>query len=185
MSRIAKQPIALPAGVTANFEGGEFTVKGPLGNLARNFRHDVSFNITTEGVIVSPAHGSILADALSGTYASHLRNMVLGVTKGFEKKLLIEGVGYRYAVNGLPGQGEKIKLDLGFSHPVEVLIPTGLKVVVEKNQMTINGIDKELVGSFAAQIRSLKKVEPYKGKGIRYSDEFVRRKQGKKAGATS
>jgi len=180
MSRIAKQPIILPAGVTATFSAGNFSVTGPLGSLSRDFRAEVKIEVTPEGVVVAPAHGSILANALSGTYASHIRNMVEGVTKGYEKKLLIEGVGYRYAVNG-----DKVKLDLGFSHPVEVLVPAGLKVAVEKNQMTITGLDKELVGGFSAQIRALKKVEPYKGKGIRYHDELVRRKQGKKAGATA
>ena len=180
MSRIAKQPIPLPTGVTATLEAGEFSVKGPLGALSRRFRDDVKITIADEGIIVAPNHGSILANALSGTYASHLRNMVEGVTKGFEKKLLIEGVGYRYAVNG-----DKVKLDLGFSHPVEVVIPAGIKVVVEKSQMTVTGFDKELVSGVASKIRSLKRVEPYKGKGIRYSDEVVRRKQGKKAGATA
>lgn len=180
MSRIAKQPIILPAGVTAILDGGKLFVSGPLGALSRQFRDEVKIDITPDGIIVAPSHKSILANALSGTYASHLRNMVEGVTKGFEKKLLIEGVGLRYVVNG-----DKIKLNLGFSHPVELTIPTGLKVVTEKNQMTISGIDKELVGSFSAKVRSLKKTEPYKGKGIRYSDEIVRRKQGKKAGATS
>lgn len=180
MSRIAKQPIVLPAGVTVNLDKGELIVKGPQGELKRRFRNDVKITVADEGVVVAPAHGSILANALSGTYASHIRNMVEGVTKGFEKKLLIEGVGYRYAVNG-----DKVKLDLGFSHPVEVLIPSGLKVTVEKSQMTITGFDKELVGGFSAKIRALKKTEPYKGKGIRYHDEVIRRKQGKKAGATT
>lgn len=180
MSRIAKQPITLPIGVTASFEAGELTIKGPLGALSRRFRADVKIIVTEKEVVVAPAHGSILANALSGTYASHIRNMIEGVTKGFEKKLLIEGVGYRYAVTG-----DKIRLDIGFSHPVEILIPVGLKVAVEKNQMTINGFDKELVGGFSAKIRALKKTEPYKGKGIRYHDEIVRRKQGKKAGATT
>jgi large subunit ribosomal protein L6 len=180
MSRIAKRPIILPTGVTASFDKGELAIKGPLGSLSRRFRDDVNISITEEGIVVAPAHGSILANALSGTYASHIRNMVDGVTKGFEKKLIIEGVGYRYAVNG-----DKVKLDLGFSHPVEIAIPLDLKVIVEKNQMTVSGIDKELVGGFSAKIHSLKKVEPYKGKGIRYSDEIVLRKQGKKAGATS
>lgn len=178
MSRIAKQPIAIPAGVTAVLEQGEIKVKGPQGELARSFKNDVKIELVDNQIQVTPAQKSILAEALSGTYASHIKNMLTGVTKGFEKKLLIEGVGYRYAVNG-----DKIKLDLGFSHPVEVAIPAGLKVVTEKSQMTINGFDKELVGSFAAKIRSLKPVEPYKGKGIRYSDEVVRRKQGKKAGS--
>ncbi len=180
MSRIAKQPIALPTGVTASFKTGELVVKGPLGALNRHFRDDVKIIATEKEVVVAPAHGSILANALSGTYASHIRNMIEGVTKGFEKKLLIEGIGYRYVVNG-----DKIKLDIGFSHPVEVLIPAGLKVAVEKSQMTINGFDKELVGGFSAKIRALKKTEPYKGKGIRYFDEIIRRKQGKKAGATT
>lgn len=180
MSRIAKQPIVLPSGVTAIFESGKLSVNGSLGALSRDFRDDVKIEITPEGIVVAPSHKSILANALSGTYASHIRNMVEGVTKGFEKKLLIEGVGLRYAVNG-----DKIKLDLGFSHPVEIVIPAGLKVAVEKSQMTISGIDKELVGGFSAKIRSLKRTEPYKGKGIRYSDEIIRRKQGKKAGATS
>ncbi len=180
MSRIAKQPIILPAGVTAVLDGGKLSINGPLGALSRQFRDDVKIDITPDGIVVAPSHKSILANALSGTYASHLRNMVEGVTKGFEKKLLIEGVGLRYAVNG-----DKIKLDLGFSHPVELAIPAGLKVVTEKNQMTVSGIDKELVGGFSAKVRSLKKTEPYKGKGIRYSDEVVRRKQGKKAGATA
>jgi len=158
----------------------ELKVRGPQGELSRQIKDDVKIIVTGEEVKVEPSHKSIFANALSGTYASHLRNMIEGVTKGFEKKLLIEGVGYRYAV-----AGDNVKLDLGFSHPVEVPIPANLKVVVEKNAMTITGHDKELVGQFTAKIRSLKKAEPYKGKGIRYSDEIVRRKQGKKAGATA
>lgn len=178
MSRIAKQPIAIPAGVTVEVASGVIKVKGPQGELSRDFRADVKIELVDNHVQVSPAHKSILAEALTGTYASHIKNMLVGVTKGFEKRLIIEGVGYRYALNG-----DKIKLDLGFSHPVEVAIPSGLKVVIEKNLMTITGFDKEVVGSFSAKIRSLKSVEPYKGKGIRYVDEFVRRKQGKKAGS--
>jgi len=178
MSRIAKQPISLPTGVTVAVIGDEFKVKGPQGELTKRFKNDVKIVANDQTVQVSPAHKSITADVLSGTYASHLKNMIEGVTKGFEKKLLIEGVGYRYAVNG-----NNVKLDIGFSHSVEVPIPAGVKVVVEKSQMTITGIDKELVGEFAAKIRSLKKAEPYKGKGIRYVDEVVRRKQGKKASA--
>jgi len=180
MSRIAKQPIILPAGVTVTVSPTELKVRGPQGELSRQIKDDVKIIVTGEEVKVEPSHKSIFANALSGTYASHLRNMIEGVTKGFEKKLLIEGVGYRYAV-----AGDNVKLDLGFSHPVEVPIPANLKVVVEKNAMTITGHDKELVGQFTAKIRSLKKAEPYKGKGIRYSDEIVRRKQGKKAGATA
>lgn len=178
MSRIAKQPIALPVGVTVVVSGDEFKVKGPQGELVKHFKNDVKIVATDKEVQVTPAHKSITADALSGTYASHLKNMIEGVTKGFEKKLMIEGVGYRYAVNG-----NNVKLDIGFSHSVEVPIPAGIKVVVEKGLMTITGIDKEVVGEFTAKIRSTKKAEPYKGKGIRYIDEVVRRKQGKKASA--
>ncbi len=178
MSRIAKQPITLPAGVTAIIDGDEFKVKGPLGELSKKFKSDVVITVEGQTVKVSPSHKSISANALSGTYASHLKNMIEGVTKGFEKKLIIEGVGFRYAVNG-----NDIKLDIGFSHPVNVPIPAGLKVVIEKGNMTISGYDKEAVGEFSAKIRALKKVEPYKGKGIRYVDEVVRRKQGKKASA--
>ncbi|HRZ30578.1 MAG TPA: 50S ribosomal protein L6 [Candidatus Paceibacterota bacterium] len=178
MSRIAKQPITLPAGVTVVLDRDELKVKGPLGELTKKVSTEVDIAIEGVEVKVSPSHKSITANAMSGTFASHLKNMIEGVTKGFEKKLIIEGVGYRYAVNG-----NEVKLDIGFSHPVIVPIPAGLKVVTEKNNMTVSGIDKEEVGQFAAKIRSLKKAEPYKGKGIRYIDEVVRRKQGKKASA--
>ncbi|OJI09594.1 MAG: 50S ribosomal protein L6 [Candidatus Vogelbacteria bacterium CG10_big_fil_rev_8_21_14_0_10_49_38] len=178
MSRIAKQPIILPAGVTVEVKPDALTVKGVHGQITRRLKGEVLINASDKEVQIEPTHQSVTANALSGTYASHLKNMIAGVTKGFEKKLLIEGVGYRYAVNG-----DKVKLDIGFSHSVEVPIPVGIKVAVEKNAMTITGIDKELVGEFAARIRALKKVEPYKGKGIRYVDEVVRRKQGKKASA--
>ncbi len=179
MSRIAKQPIELPQGANAKLENGALSVTGPLGSLSRRVHSDVSVSLLEDNKVkIEPAHRSISADALSGTFASHIKNMVKGVTKGYEKKLLIEGVGLRFALNG-----NNIKLDLGFSHPVEMAVPEGLKVVIEKNLMTITGIDKELVGEFAAKIRALKKTEPYKGKGIRYIDEVPRRKQGKKATA--
>lgn len=179
MSRIAKQPIDLPQGANAKLENGAVLVTGPLGSLSRRIHSDVNISLLEDNKVkVEPAHRSISADALSGTFASHIKNMIEGVTKGYEKKLLIEGVGFRFAVNG-----NNVKLDLGFSHPVELAIPEGLKVVVEKNLMTVSGIDKELVGEFAAKIRALKKTEPYKGKGIRYIDEIPRRKQGKKATA--
>ncbi|MEK7068361.1 MAG: 50S ribosomal protein L6, partial [Patescibacteria group bacterium] len=116
------------------------------------------------------------ARALVGTYASHIRNMLQGVTAGFTKKLLVEGVGFKWDV-----QGKTVNLALGFSHPVKVAIPEGLTVTADKGALTIVGFDKELVGQFAANIRALKKPEPYKGKGIRYEGEVIRRKQGKKA----
>jgi len=176
MSRIAKQPIVLPAGVTVEVKPDEVVIKGAGGQIERRTKGEVVITVDGQAIQVAPTHKSVTANALSGTYAAHLKNMIVGVTKGFEKKLLIEGVGYRYAASG-----DKVRLDIGFSHPVEVPIPDGIKVAVEKNAMTINGIDKELVGEFAARIRALKKTEPYKGKGIRYIDEVIRRKQGKKA----
>lgn len=176
MSRIAKQPIVLPDKVSAIYDRGTLTIKGPLGELTRDFRDDIKIEVSDKDIKVSKTHDTVLTRALVGTYASHIKNMVEGVAKGFEKKLLIEGVGYRYNVSGA-----NVNMDLGFSHPVAVPIPAGIKVVVEKNQMTISGIDKNLVGEFAARIRAYKVTEPYKGKGIRYSDEIIRRKQGKKS----
>ena len=129
-----------------------------------------------EGVQVSPKSDSLEARATLGTYASHVRNMIEGVNKGFAKKLLVEGVGYKWDV-----QGKNLNLALGFSHPVKVAIPEGLTVAVEKGALNISGFNKELVGQFAADVRALKKPEPYKGKGIRYEGEIIRRKQGKKA----
>ncbi|MDE2071238.1 MAG: 50S ribosomal protein L6 [Patescibacteria group bacterium] len=176
MSRLAKQPIALPEKTEVNVGGGFITVKGPKGTLTRTTHRLVDVVVKPEGVQVSPKSGSVEARAALGTYASHVRNMLEGVTKGFEKKLLVEGVGYKWDV-----QGKSLKLALGFSHPVVVPIPEDLTVVVDKGALLIKGFDKELVGQFAANIRALKEPEPYKGKGIRYEGEVIRRKQGKKA----
>lgn len=154
---------------------GLFSTTGPLGTLSKNFRDEVSVKIDSNEITLAPNKETILAKALWGTYASHVKNMVTGVSVGFTKKLIIEGVGYKVALNG-----EALDLDIGFSHKVSVKIPAGVTVVVEKNLITITGFDKEKVGEFAAKIRSYKKTEPYKGKGIRYDDEVVRRKQGKK-----
>lgn len=176
MSRIAKQPIALPDKVTALYDRGTLTVKGPLGELSRDFRDNIKIEVGEKEIKVEKTHDTILTKALVGTYASHVRNMIEGVNKGYEKKLIIEGVGYRYNVSG-----NNVVLDIGLSHDVLVPIPEGVKVVVEKNQMTITGINKEVVGEFAAKIRAYKKTEPYKGKGIRYVGEVIRRKQGKKS----
>ncbi len=176
MSRIGKQPIILPEKVTASQDGEKITITGPLGSLQRDFLPVIEIKIADKEIILAPKKEDSNSRALWGTYASHLSNMVEGVTKGFEKKLMIEGVGYKMNI-----VGNKVVLNVGFSHPVELEIPAGLKVVTEKNQMTISGFDKELVGGFSAKVRSYKKVEPYKGKGIRYIDEKVRRKQGKKS----
>lgn len=176
MSRIAKQPITIPAKTTVTQDGEVFTVKGPKGELTRIFKKDIGVEIKENEIVVSLIKENLFTRGLWGTYASHFRNMITGVNEGFEKKLTLEGVGYRASVNG-----KVLEMSLGFSHPVRIDIPEGLTVVVEKSQITISGADKELVGSFTAGVRSKKKPEPYKGKGIRYIDEVIRRKQGKKS----
>ncbi len=176
MSRIGKKLITLPAKVEVTLDKGLLTVKGPLGTLSRHFADDITITITGAEITLLPAKENVYTRALWGTYASHILNMIEGVTKGYEKKLTIEGVGYK--VNA---QGNKLVLEIGLSHPVEVLIPEGIKAVIEKNNFAFSGIDKEQVGEFAARIRAYKKTEPYKGKGIRYVGEVVRRKQGKKS----
>ena len=151
-------------------------VKGPKGTLSRPAHRLISIENVEGGVQVSSKDASLEARALLGTYASHVRNMFEGVTAGFTKKLIIEGVGFKWDV-----AGNKLNLSLGFSHPVSMEIPEGLKVTAERNVLTIAGFDKEVVGQFAANVRALKKPEPYKGKGIHYEGEVIRRKQGKKA----
>lgn len=176
MSRLSKLAIPVPPATTVTIEGDIVSVKGPKGTLTRATNRHVNIEMTPEGVQVSPRGTSIASRASIGTYASHMRNMFEGVTKGFTKKLLVEGVGFKWDV-----QGKTLNLALGFSHPVKMAIPEGLTVVAEKSALTITGFDKEMVGQFAANVRELKKPEPYKGKGIRYDGEVIRRKQGKKA----
>lgn len=175
MSRIGKQIIKIPSGVNVSFNEGVFIVKGPKGELKKNFRDDISINISGEEITLVPKEGVEGVKALWGTYASHIKNMVEGVTNMFSKKLILEGVGYKSDV-----AGKNLNLALGFSHPVVVEIPETITVTAEKNIITVSGADKELVGSFAASVRALKKPEPYKGKGFRYEGEVIRRKQGKK-----
>ncbi len=175
MSRIAKKPIVVPQGVTVTVAGGNVSVKGPQGELSRPLHPDMAVAVAEGAVSVTPHVETKRTKALWGTTAAHIKNMLEGVVKPYEKRLLIEGVGYRWEV-----AGTKMNLSLGFSHPVSVEIPKGLKVTIEKGVLVIAGIDKDVVGQFAANIRALKKPEPYKGKGIRYSDEVIRRKQGKK-----
>ncbi len=175
MSRIGKKNLSIPKGVTVTKEGDVLTVKGPKGELVRTFKPLIEINIDGDAITFSPTKESILAKALWGTYASHVTNMIIGVTEGFQKKLIIEGVGFKSNV-----QGDKLVLDLGFSHQVIENIPKELTVTAEKNIVTISGFNKEQVGQFASTIRLHKKTEPYKGKGIRYEDEKVLRKQGKK-----
>lgn len=151
-------------------------MKGPLGTLSKNFRPHVNVAIGADGITLTPAFDSLETKALWGTYAAHIRNMLSGVNKPYEKKLVIEGIGFKADV-----KGKDLVLALGFSHPVVLPIPADIKVVSDKSGITISGIDREKVGEFAAKVRAQKKPEPYLGKGVRYSDEVIRRKQGKKA----
>lgn len=177
MSRIGKQVIEIPANTEIVLSGNSLTVKGPKGELKRDFKTNlVSLDINDGKVVFTPKNEEVGTKALWGTYASHVKNMIKGVNTGYDKKLIIEGVGYKSEVTG-----ESMKFALGFSHPIIMPIPQGLKVTAEKNVITISGVDKEMVGQFSAKIRDLKKPEPYKGKGIRYDGEYIRRKQGKKA----
>lgn len=176
MSRIGKQPIVIPDKTSVSRDGDVLIVKGPLGELKRVFKNDVTIVIADGTITLAPRDSDPFAQVLWGTYASHIRNMIAGVNAPYKKTLLIEGVGYRAELSG-----KKLVLSIGFSHKVDVPIPEGITVAVEKGTMTITGIDKELVGQFAAKVRAHKKPEPYKGKGIRYEGEVIRRKQGKKS----
>lgn len=176
MSRIGKKIITLPANTELTVGDNTLTVKGPLGTLTRELHPMIEVKIDGSTVTLAPKKLTLESRALWGTYASHLSNMVSGVNKPFERKLILEGIGYKSEV-----RGDKIVFALGFSHPVEVSIPVTLKVTAEKNNIVVSGSNKEEVGLFAANLRALKKPEPYKGKGMRYHDEVIRRKQGKKS----
>lgn len=175
MSRIGKKEIIIPAKTEVTVSGNFVIVKGPLGELKKEIPAGVKIDIKDGKINLSIAKKTIELNSLWGTIASHITNMIVGVNKVYEKKLIIEGIGYKGDVSGA-----KIVFRLGFSHPIEVLIPKELKATSEKGILTITGINKDLVGSYSAGIRALKKPEPYKGKGIRYSDEVIRRKEGKK-----
>jgi large subunit ribosomal protein L6 len=176
MSRVGKKMITVPDGVGINISGQNISVKGPKGTLDFSFDWDVVVKHEEKDIQVSVKKITKQTKALWGLTRVLISNMIIGVTKGFEKQLELQGVGYRMAV-----AGKKINMALGFSHPVDVEIPEGLEAKIEKNVLTISGIDKQKVGQFAASIRALKKVEPYKGKGFRYVGEIVRKKAGKKA----
>ncbi|MFA6339230.1 MAG: 50S ribosomal protein L6 [Candidatus Paceibacterota bacterium] len=176
MSRIGKQPIAIPQGTQVSLNDCTLVVKGPKGELSRDFKTEqVAIKIDSDTITLTPVKSDIQTNALWGTYAAHISNMITGVNKMFEKKLVIEGIGFKAEV-----KGPELVMSLGFSIPVKMEIPKGITVVVEKGNMTISGLDIERVGEFAAKVRAKKKPEPYKGKGIRYHDEVIRRKQGKK-----
>lgn len=176
MSRLAKNPIEIIAGTTVTVSGDTVTIKGPKGELVKTFRPEVITEVVDNTIVLTKKGDSSFIRSLWGTVGSHVRNMMEGVTKGFEKKLILEGVGFKSAV-----VGNTLDLALGFSHPVKIEIPADLTVTADKNIISISGIDKESVGQFSAYVRSLKKPEPYKGKGFRYDDEVIRRKQGKKS----
>ncbi|MFA5841257.1 MAG: 50S ribosomal protein L6 [Candidatus Paceibacterota bacterium] len=175
MSRIGKQEILIPEGVKVTNVGNTFTVVGPKGTLNKIFRDDIAITIADKIITLNIKRNDKFSKSLWGTYASHIKNMIAGVVTPYQKKLILEGVGFKSEV-----KGKEIHFALGFSHPVIVPIPEGITATAEKNNITISGIDKELVGSFTASVRALKKPEPYKGKGMRYEGEVIRRKQGKK-----
>jgi large subunit ribosomal protein L6 len=175
MSRIGKQEIKIPKGVKVTKNGTTLTVVGSKGTLTKIFRDDITVNIGEEIITLNAKRNDKFSKSLWGTYASHIKNMIQGVENSYQKKLILEGVGFKSEV-----KGDELVLALGFSHPVIAKIPKGLTTTAEKNVITVTGIDKELVGSFAASVRALKKPEPYKGKGMRYEGEVIRRKQGKK-----
>lgn len=176
MSRIGKKPIEIPQGVTVHIAGQKVQVKGPKGELSREFRSEISIQQKDNMLLVNPVDNSSFGKALWGLTRTLLANMIQGVLHGYEKRLEIEGVGYRASV-----EGDSLALNLGFSHPLKLKTPEHMQVLVDKNVIIVGGIDKEQVGQFAARIRKLRVAEPYKGKGIRYAGEVIRRKLGKKA----
>lgn len=176
MSRIAKKPIVIPEKVTVVATAESISVKGPLGELKKDISPVITVKVEKEGVTLVPNDNTLETASLWGTYASHIKNMIAGVQKVFEKRLLVEGIGFKFDI-----KPKDITFSLGFSHTIKLEIPAGVKVVSDKNILVISGMDKESVGAFASKIKSLKKPEPYKGKGIRYENEVIRRKQGKKA----
>ena len=175
MSRIGRMPIAVPAGVTVEIaENNHVTVKGPKGTLEKTLPTEMEIKVEGEEVVVTRPNDLKKMKSLHGLTRSLIQNMVTGVTEGYQKTLEVNGVGYRATK-----QGNKIVLNLGFSHPVEMTDPDGIESTVDGNNIIIKGIDKEKVGQYAADIRDKKRPEPYKGKGIKYSDEVIRRKVGK------
>lgn len=176
MSRVGRKPVTLPKGVQVHVEGLTVKVKGPKGELTRTFAPPVSIETNADGVVVTRPSDAPSVRALHGTTRALIQNMVLGVNQGFSKALVVEGVGYRAEM-----KGKQLVMALGYSHPVPVDPPSGISFAVDEKTktITVSGIDKALVGQVAADLRSWRPPEPYKGKGLRYSDERVRRKAGK------
>ena len=178
MSRIGRRPIVMPAGTEVTVNGAEVTVKGPKGTLTKTFNEELTIKIEDNQVVVERPNDEQLMRALHGTTSALINNMVIGVSAGFRKTLNLVGVGYRAAA-----KGKGLELALGYSHPVLIEEVAGITFTVEKGNTTIHidGIEKEVVGQVAAEIRSKRAPEPYKGKGVKYADEVIRRKEGKKA----
>ena len=177
MSRIGNRKISIPEGVTVTVDNNVVTVKGPKGELTNTFAKEIIITVENDTVVVSRPNDLKEIKSLHGTTNALLKNMIVGVSEGYKKELEIVGVGYRFNV-----QGNKINVNAGFSHPVEVIVPSDLKAEqVNATEIAVSGIDKQKVSEFVANIRKLRKPEPYKGKGIRLKGEYVRRKEGKKA----
>lgn len=179
MSKIGRKPIIVPEGVEVKIDGQQVSVKGSKGELKRQIHDVIKVEQKDQKIFVTLPKETIESRKLWGLERSLIQNMVIGVSQGFIRKLEVNGVGYRAAV-----QGKKINLELGFSHPIELDIPEGVEVQVKKNIIELSSIDKQLVGQFASDLRRLRPPEPYKGKGIKYLEEQIRRKEGKKAAAT-
>jgi len=176
MSRVGKKAVSIPSGVTANVEGQTVKVKGPKGALALVLHSDVRDKVETGSVHVDHASDTQRARAMWGTYRSLVARLIEGVTKGYERKLEITGVGYRANL-----QGKTLQLQLGYAHDIAYAIPEGITITVPKpTEVVVTGIDAQKVGQVAAEIRAFRKPEPYKGKGVKYSDEYIFRKEGKK-----
>ena len=176
MSRIGKKPVTVPSGVTATMDAGILSVKGPKGTLTLAMRDEISYALEDGSIVVKPANATKAARAFWGMQRTLVQNLVTGVTDGFTKTLEITGVGYRAAA-----QGRKLKLQLGYSHDVDIDVPEGVEVKTpDQTTVEISGSDKQKVGQLAAEIRRWRKPEPYKGKGIKYRGEFIFRKEGKK-----
>ena len=177
MSRIGNKVIVLPAGVEVTNNDNVVTVKGPKGELTLNLVKNIEVKVSEEGIAVTPLKDDKFTHAMHGTTNANIRNMIIGVSEGYKKGLEIVGVGYKFNV-----QGNKLTVSAGYSHPVVMEVPNGLTVTgISNTEIEVSGIDKEKVGEFAANVRKVRKPEPYKGKGIKYKGEQIRRKEGKKA----
>lgn len=179
MSKIGKKPITIPSGVEVSFSGSLMSAKGPKGQMSKELPGDLNVKMADSQLLLSPKLMSRESKTLWGLSSSIAKNLIKGVSEGFEKVLEFQGVGYKAVV-----KGDSLELSLGFSHPISYKAPEGISFKVEKNMITVQGIDKELVGKVAAEIRSFREPEPYKGSGIRYKGEIIIKKAGKKAVAT-